>query len=86
MTERMHKACIILTPVGGSSSTQSSDGFTLTLATVSTVEAGVQTVRNLRDQGLTHVELSENFGDDGLAQIRREAGSDVRVGRVRYET
>lgn len=85
MAEHIHKAFIVLAPAGGSSSTQTSDGFTLTLATVSTVEAAVQQVRTLRDQGLTHVELSADFGESGLVAVRKEAGSGIRVGRVRYE-
>ncbi|WP_404364227.1 DUF6506 family protein [Marinobacter sp.] len=85
MSEQVHLAFIILAPGGASTNARSDNGFTLTLATVDTIEAAVQLTRNLTGQGVTNIELSAGFGDDGLAEIRKVAGTGVRVGRVRYE-
>lgn len=86
MAAKEHLVSIILAPGGGSTSAQSSDGFTLTTATVASIDAGVQLVGNLQGQGVTHIELSASFGDAGLEEIRRAMEPGVRLGRVHYET
>lgn len=85
MTKQVHQVSMILVPDGASMSTQSSKDFTLTIATVTSVEAAVELIRSIDGHGLTHVELSASFGDEGLERIQEVAEQLIRVGRVHYE-
>lgn len=84
MADRQHLAFIILVPEPGSNSQsqQSYDGYTLTLATVDSMDAGARLGRDLSGQGVTQIELSSSFGDEGLEAVRTAVGPGVRVARV----
>jgi hypothetical protein len=88
MSENTHLAFFILVPEPGSNSVSRSTGagFTLSLATVDSIDAAVQLVRDLSSQGVTAIELSSSFGDEGLSALREAAGEGVRVARVRDES
>jgi hypothetical protein len=85
MSEQHHLAVIVLVPSPGSNSSSSSsgNGFTLSLATVDTIEAAVQLTQSLVTQGVNSIELSSGFGDEGLAAIQKAAGTGIDVARVR---
>lgn len=88
MSQQKYLAFFILAPALGSSSvsSQSADGFSLTLATVDSVKAARNLAGNLKSQGVTHIELSSSFGDEGLAVIREAVGEGIEVARVRSES
>ena len=84
MADRIHRAFIVLAPGGTSSSTRSEEGYTLTIGIVDSVDAAVRLISSLGGQGLTHVELSEAFGDEGLAAVEKALDENVKIGRVRF--
>lgn len=87
MSRSTHLAFFILVPASGNTalSSQSSNGYTLSLATLSNVEAAKRLARELNAQGVTAIELSSSFGDEGLAVVREAVGEGVKVGLVRYD-
>ncbi|SFR63793.1 hypothetical protein SAMN05216203_2046 [Marinobacter daqiaonensis] len=87
MAEHKHLAFLILVPTVGSNavSTQSGEGFTLSLATVDNLVSAKQLASDLRDQGVHAIELSAAFGENGLAAIRAVVGDNIDLGLVRYE-
>ena len=86
MADQAHLAFFILIPAPGSNSMSrnTGPGFSLSLATVDSVDAAVQLVHDLRGQGVTAIELSSSFGDEGLAAVQAAAGEGIEVARVRY--
>ncbi|MFD2191893.1 DUF6506 family protein [Pistricoccus aurantiacus] len=86
MTTSRHIAFLILVPEPGNTalSSQSSGDYHLSLATLSDIDSAKRLVRELVSQGVSTIELSSSFGDDGLAAIQEAAGKDVRVGLVRF--
>lgn len=88
MSDNHHLAFFILVPEPGSNSVSRSTGlgFTLSIATVDGIDAAVQLTRDLSSQGVTAIELSSGFGDEGLAAIRAAAGEGISVARVRHES
>lgn len=86
MSGPAHLAFFILVPAGGNTSvsSQSSHGQTLSIATLGSLAAAEQLARELAAQGVSAIELSSSFGDEGLAAVREAAGKGVRVGRVTY--
>ncbi len=87
MADHKHIAFLILVPTVGSNSvsTQSGQGFTLSLATVDNLVSAKQLAGDLRDQGVDAIELSATFGENGLAEIREIVGDGVDLGLVRYQ-
>ncbi|MEC9482353.1 MAG: DUF6506 family protein [Halomonas sp.] len=81
-----HLAFFILVPAPGNTSlsSQSSNGYTMSLATLGSIEAAERLARELSSQGVTAIELSSSFGEEGLAAVREAAGPEVKVGLVRY--
>lgn len=84
MADHIYRAFIVLAPGGPSTSTRSEEGHTLTFAIVDSVDAAVQLITSLSGQGLTHVELSEAFGDEGLAAVGKALDEKVKIGRVHF--
>lgn len=86
MARANHIAFFILVPAPGNTSlsSQSSNGYTLSLATLGSIDAAKRLARELAGQGVTAIELSSGFGDEGLAAVREAAGEGVKVGRVYY--
>lgn len=86
MTTSSHTAFLILAPESGNNSTssQSSNGHTLTLSTLSSIDAAKQLVKELASQGVSTIELSSSFGNDGLSAVQDAAGETIRVGLVRF--
>lgn len=84
MADHQHLAFIILVPAPGSNSMsqQTYDGYTLTLATVDSIDAGARLGRDLRSQGVDQIELSSSFGDEGLDAVRTAVGAGISVARV----
>lgn len=86
MAKHKHLAFLILVPTGSNSvSTQSGDGFTLSLAMVDNLDSAIQFASDLVDQGVGAIELSAAFGEEGLAAIREVVGDGIDVGVVRYQ-
>lgn len=87
MSQQTHLVFFILVPTLGSNSvsSQSADGKSLSLATVDSVEAARRLAGDLKNEGVTHIELSSSFGDEGLAAIKEAVGEGIDVARVRSE-
>ena len=87
MASSKHLAFFILVPEPGNTSlsSQSSNGYTLSLATLGSLEAAQRLARELASQGVTAIELSSSFGEEGLRAVRDAAGEDVKVGLVRFD-
>lgn len=85
MASKRHLAFLILVPPPGSNSLSQQAGldFTLSLATVDSINAAERLARDLGGEGVTDIELSSGFGDEGLAAVQAAAGEGVRVARVR---
>jgi len=86
MADPIYRAFVVLAPGGASSSTRSEEGYTLTIGIVDSVDAAVQLISSLSGQGLTHVELSAAFGDEGLAAVKKALDENVKIGRVHFDT
>ena len=82
-----HEAFFVLIPKPGNTSvsSQSSNGYTLSLATLGSVEAAQRLAKELAAKGVTAIELSSGFGEGGLSAVRDTVGDKVRVGLVRYD-
>ncbi|SHE36786.1 hypothetical protein SAMN02745148_00257 [Modicisalibacter ilicicola DSM 19980] len=87
MASSKHLAFFILVPEPGNTSlsSQSSNGHTLSLATLGSIEAAQRLARELSSQGVTSIELSSGFGEKGLSAVREAAGEGVKVGLVRFD-
>ncbi|WP_227368608.1 DUF6506 family protein [Halomonas sp. M20] len=87
MASTQHVAFLIMVPASGntSSSSQSSEGYHLSLVTLSDIDTAKRLTRDLVSQGVDRIELSSNFDEQGLKAVREVAGDDVEVGLVRFD-
>ncbi|MGC3873165.1 DUF6506 family protein [Halomonas sp. GXIMD04776] len=87
MASTQHMAFFILVPAPGNTSlsSQSSNGHTLSIATLSDIDAAKRLTQELTSQGVDTIELSSSFGEQGLKAVREMAGGNVKVGLVRFD-